>query len=558
MAALDRRPTLRRPLARRDFLRGAAGLSAALLGGSALAACGGGGGGGTSGGGGAAAALPDYVPVDVLPPDLAGTARGVQAGYFSYPQELVGTIETPPGSGQPLDAMVVTYNVPPSGSQYVAAVNAALGAELNLVYVPEPEYQTRFSTVVAGGDLPELMQIPLFANLPQLGDFLKAKCVDLTDHVSGSAVSDYPHLAAIPTASWRNPRIDGRIWGVPLPRNMFNRATFYRKDIVDASGESLPTDADSFLEFCRRFTDPAAGQYAIAGFASGAISPLVLLLISGMFEVPNQWRVESDGTLTYYIETEEFRESVEFTRQLWEAGVFAPDTPTLQSNRAMDLFNSGRSIIVENGNTGWETRQVQGAAVSPELAVGAFGPIGADGGEGTHWLKEGAFGYTVISKDAEDRVEELLGIMNFLAAPFGSVEYDLLNWGVEGTHFTRTPTGPVLGDLGKKEVWVSYTYLAAALDVLYSAGLQKEVTEPAHAWQTAMSEVGIADPTIGLYSESASRTMASLKTMVNDEITAVVVGRKDIGALDELADGWRSRGGDRIRGEYEDALAAEE
>jgi putative aldouronate transport system substrate-binding protein len=552
MATLERRP-----IGRRDFLRGAAGLSAVLLGGSALASCGGNGTGTGSSAPSAAAALPDYVPVDIVPPDLAATAEGVQAGYFRYPTQLVTTVDTPPGSGQPLDAMIVTYNVPPTNSQYVDAVNTALGSDINLIYVPEPEYQTRFATVVAGGDLPELMQIPLFANLPQLADFFKARCVDLTDHVSGEAVRDYPHLAALPTASWRNPRIDGRIWGIPLPRNMFNRAAFYRQDIVEASGESLPTDAESFLEFCRAFTDPAAGKYAIAGFDSGAISPLVLVLFSGMFNVPNQWRVEDDQSLTYYIETDEFRESVDYTRRLWEAGVFHPDSPTLQSNRAADMFNSGQVLISENGNTGWRTRHVQGAAVSPQIQVGAFGPIGADGGEGTHWLKEGAFGYTVISKDAEDRVEELLGILNYLAAPFGSVEYDLLKWGVEGTHFTRDAEGPVPNDLGKEEVWVSYTYLASALDVLYSPGLQSEVTEPAHAWQTQMSKVGIPDPTIGLYSESASRTMASLKTLVNDELTAVVVGRKDISALDELAQTWRSRGGDRIRTEYEEALAAE-
>jgi hypothetical protein len=41
--------------------------------------------------------------------------------------------------------------------------------------------------------------------------------------------------------------------------------------------------------------------------------------------------------------------------------------------------------------------------------------------------------------------------------------------------------------------------------------------------------------------------------MINDEITSVMVGRKDIGALQTMVGSWRSGGGDTIRKEYEQA-----
>jgi putative aldouronate transport system substrate-binding protein len=499
--------------------------------------------------------LPAYQPVQGLIPDLPSTAKGVQAAFFKYPTDLVTSVPGKPGSGKPITAMAVTYNPPVADSAYRNAVNDALGAPVNYSLVTEPEYSTRFSAVIAGDDLPDLIQIPLFANLPLIADFLRAKCVDLSDKVSGSQVAKYPNLAALPTSGWRNGRVGGRIYGVPVARNVFNRATFYRKDIADARGLELPANAEEFLAFCKELTDPKAGHYAIGGFPSGAISPLVLVYVSGMFRVPNQWRKNADGTLTYYIETDEFTESVAYTRTMWEAGVFHPDTPSMEQNKAKDMLGNGTVAMHENGNVAW-VPQIQALyeKADKKFLVGALPPIAHDGGKATWWLKEGAFSYTVINKKSQDRADELLGILNYCAAPFGSKEYHLLKYGVEGVHHTRAANGPALTPQGTKEAFPTYLYLSAALDPLFDANRRSQFTEPCYAWEKQIADVGLEDPTVGLYSATASRQRNTLNTLVNDEITAVVVGRKDMSALKAMVQTWRGRGGDDIRKEYEQAL----
>ncbi len=515
-------------------------------------------GSGTPGGTGpqGSVPLPTLVASKAPKPDLAGSDKGVQPAYFRYPSDSPQTVSAKPGSGKPLSCMVVTYSTPEKESKYIAAVNEALGTPVNLTLVPEPDYGQRFSTVVAGGDLPDTIQIPLFANLPNIAQFLKAKMVDLSDQLSGDAVKKYPNLAAVPTQSWRNARINGRIYGVPVPRPIIgNRAAFYRKDLVTKRGVAIPTNAEEFKKFCSEFTNHGRGEYAIAGFASGAISPLVLVLFSAMFKVPNQWR-NDNGKLTYYIETDEFKQSVDFARQLWQAGYYQPNTPSMKSNQAGNLFGSGKSILIENGLAGWGGTQSGGAASTPGYLVDVLPEFGADGGQGSLWYKEGAFSYSVINAAAKDRVEEILKIMDFCAAPFGSKEYELLNFGVEGVHFKRGASGPVLTDLGKKEIFTSYNYLGAPEQVLFNVELVDKYVKPCHAWETDAAPNGSTDPTVGLYSKTASRDLASLKTTVNDEITAVVVGRKDLSALDELASTWRSKGGDAMRTEFQEALAS--
>ena len=498
--------------------------------------------------------LPAYKPTGSLRPDLPGSDKGVQAAFFHYPTDLVTTVPTKPGSGKPISAMAVTYAPPVAQSAYRDAVNTALGAPVDFTFVTQPDYGTRFAAVTAGDALPDLVQIPMFANLPLLADFLRAKCVDLSDHLSGDKVGKYANLAAVPTASWRNARIGGKIYGVPAARNVFNRATFYRKDIIGSRGLALPTTASEFLAFCKELTDPRAGHYAIAGFTSGSISPLVLVLISGMFGVPNQWRKNSDGTLTHYTETQEFIDSVAFTRTLWQAGVFHPDTPSMAQNKAEDLLGNGTVAIHENGNPAWTRLHTTYVKADKNFLLGAMPPFGRDGHGGTWWLQNGAFSYTVISQKAQARVDELLGVLNYCAAPFGSKEYDLIRFGVEGVHYTRTANGPAPTVQGQKEAYLSYQYLAATLDPLFDATLRTQFTEPCHAWETKIAEVGMDDPTVGLYSATASRSASSLNTAINDEITAVVVGRKDINALKSMVQTWRGGGGDTIRKEYEQAL----
>src|SRR5437660_5380656 len=47
----------------------------------------------------------------------------------------------------------------------------------------------------------------------------------------------------------------------------------------------------------------------------------------------------------------------------------------------------------------------------------------------------------VLKKASPDRIKELLRIMNFLAAPFGSQEDLLLSYGIQGQDYSLDPKG---------------------------------------------------------------------------------------------------------------------
>jgi hypothetical protein len=68
------------------------------------------------------------------------------------------------------------------------------------------------------------------------------------------------------------------------------------------------------------------------------------------------------------------------------------------------------------------------------------------------FLTGGYLGATALKKASPERIKELLGILNYLAAPFGSAEDLLLTSGVNGVDYTLDAKGnPVLTRQGNSD-----------------------------------------------------------------------------------------------------------
>jgi putative aldouronate transport system substrate-binding protein len=64
------------------------------------------------------------------------------------------------------------------------------------------------------------------------------------------------------------------------------------------------------------------------------------------------------------------------------------------------------------------------------------------------------------------------------------------------------------------------------------------------------------DPTIGYYSPTNANKLPALTRDLNDKLNDIIVGRQPLAALDQAIGDWRSAGGDQIRTEFQQAIAA--
>ncbi|MFC7624586.1 extracellular solute-binding protein [Microlunatus sp. GCM10028923] len=527
-------------LARRSLLRTSLA-GAALLGLGNLAGCGGAQGGAGAPTGDEPAALPEYLRYDGVKPDFPGQAGRLTDAYANYPAEPVRMYDEAPGDGRPLTGLsYFNGSLRPDLGQnlYWQAMNAALGSDLEITVVPAAEYASKFATVTAGNTLPDMFTI--LPTLPAIPQLLQATAVDLTPYLGGDKISAYPSLANIPTASWQGCVFGGRIRALPIERGLQTTKLMYlRRDLADSLGvDAEVADFDDFKSLCAELTAPGANRWALAN--------LPLDYLRAMLKVAGPWALDGDTIVSTWTRPEQL-EALEAARTLFAAGYLNPDVLAAPPSQSTEWFHSGAAALKWDTYSGWTGfylySTVEGFAVSG-LPVPGF-----DGGKGQPVLGAPNIAVAAISAAAEDRIETILKLADWLAAPFGTQEYLLNKYGQEGVHHKIKDGNPVLLDEHKGEFGLGHIYLSGSPSVFYYPG-SAEISREPQEHQRRMLPDAVADPTVGLYSETGSRNLAGILATVQSLEADIVGGRRPVSDWSAEIDGLVKGNLQQIQDEY--------
>lgn len=497
--------------------------------------------------------LPSYQQFAGVTPDLPGTETGVTPGFLEYPADPVKAIDAPPGNGGTITTLseIGTELPNPVGrNPFWQALNESLNVDLQITALPPGDYAAKFATTVAGDDMPDVIEV--FNASPNRNSMMEAKFADLTDHLSGDAIADYPSLANIPTPSWRNVLSNGKIIGLPLSRPLAGNLMMMRADLLEAEGLNHPiTSGEDFIEVCRALTNPDKNRWALG------LPPQNLNFFKEMTGAPNIWR-ETDGSFVRDFETEEMKQAVQAVADMWAEGLFHPDA--FQTGvSSVSWFGGGRICGQLYGAAAWESLTASLRGGTPELVIGAIPPPKFDGGGmAAKHLGTGAhYGFVGLKKADDERIAEVLRVLNWIAAPFGTAEHLQSHYGIEGTHYELDGNDPVPVSGAISDLRLPLNYIASGSPVLYVPGDDQMVRDE-HAYQEQTVPGGIQDATIGLYSPLAIEKSREVDTIMNDLISEIIRGQKTMTEWDAGVEEWRSAGGDQIRQEYEAAFSQQQ
>ena len=547
------RPAPSGPLtSRRSFLQAAAmGTVAASMGGSILAAC-------TTKtaeqSSTAKAKLPSYIPIKGPKPDLPGTAAGVQDGYLTYPKNLIQSVKGTPASGGDITALVIQYFPPPTPmdqNAYWQELNKQLGATFRPIITPDPNFTDKLTSIIAGGDLPDLTLITA-GGVPNQADLVQAKCANLDEYLVGDALKDYPNLANLPTFAWKSTVYAGSVYGIPHPRGVFGNGMFVQQNLLDQAGVSSPKNADDFLRAMKEITQPKRNVWGIGATLNSTYGIGFFLQLFG---APNGWK-QHGGKFTRDLETEEYKETVAYMQKLFQAGVFHPDSNNTSTSQSKAAFVGGKFATYWDGFNAFQQHWETIAPINPDFKIRVIIPFGHNGGKGRYFFGGGSFGNTFIKKGSASRVKELLRVVDWFAAPFGSKEYELITSGVKDVDYTLDDKGnPIPTKRGQAETTLSSgtvgTYVVNCPTPIFDPKYP-DYTRVVHQQEEQLVPLGVMNPTVGLYSNTNVSKGTTLGQMVNDRVSAIIAGRAPISDLDRLVSDWKSQGGDQIRQEYEE------
>ncbi len=509
------------------------------------------------------AALPTYVPQTAIKPDVPGSADGmIDSAFINYPANPVRTVTGTPGNGGDVNVTTWTTSAAPTpldSNSLWQAVNKDLGVNLRINVQPQADYATvKLPTLVAGGELPDILYIATNSAIPQLPAFFKSQCADLTPYLSGDAIKDYPNLANIPPIAWKQVIYNKAITGVPVAYPLYLWVHWVHQNLLDADGLTPPKNIDEYKQLARHFTQPNNNLWGM-GIENNVGMGMTNGWVSGIFGVPNIWSLDDKtGKLTAAVETDQFRQGVSWLRDAWDAGIIHPNAMQYNLVSARNDFAVRRFAFRFDGFQAasflfWDTAPTLDPPAKPRILA----PFPAQaGGTPTYWANSGTLGFSVLKQASPDRIKELLRILNYLAAPPGSAEYLLMNYGLKDVHWTPDNNGnPILNGRGKADATVPFKYITSAPVSLYYT----RNPDYAHVMQDAeraMLPYMAFNPTDGHYSQTHDNKYASLQLDLGQKLNDIVVGRQPFSALDQAVKDWLDGGGNQMRGEFEEDIAA--
>ncbi|MFB7217816.1 extracellular solute-binding protein [Streptomyces sp. NPDC056227] len=536
---------------RRSFLASSAVAAVAVAGGvPLLAACGGGSGSGSKDGTTTGKALkkvlPDYIPSNLVQPDVA-SVNGSSPGFTKLPDPLVASVKSVPGKGSAFRIMTPLWGtVPKKNNPYYTAVNKAVGATLNFDPQDGNTYQDKIGAVLAGSDIPDVVTIPGWNMQGQIRNAIVAKFADLSPYLAGDAIKKYPNLANIPTGAWQYSVFGGKLRGLPMPSPILGNAIFYRKDLVGSG--AVPASADDLLAFGKEYTDAKKKVWAFDDLWT-CIQKIFGLLP----DAPHYWKLE-DGKLVHKIETQEYREALAFARKLHEGGYVHPDAEAGKDADSKIRFTGGRVLMYNDGTGGWKGMVTEQATANPKFDMQALDFFNHDGGKPVLWQDDPAGIFTFLSKKLpKAKIEEILAVADFAAAPYGTKEFMLTNYGVQDTHYTIKDGVPTFTPQGIQEAQPSTFMFLASPPHTVAFPDEPQLVKDYAGWM-ARQAPNVKKPLFFGMQIVEPQRYASLYTPFDDLQKDIRRGRKKVSDVDAAVTTWKNSGGDKLRDWYQDIL----
>jgi len=516
-------------------------------------------------------ALPNYIPPNLLAkPDYDAHDPRVTLGWDNYPKNPPTSWNKPaPGTGSTVNAFAVDYYPPPAPYEQNPtwqAVNKALNSDFQMTQVAGTDYQLRMATMMAGNDIPDI--IHLYFGItgpfvpPGTAEFVKAKCQDLTQFLAGDAIKDYPNLAAIPTYAWSNSAcaIDGALYSWPIHRYLGGLNYFFKN--TDMWNEKIgantsPKNADDLKRMVTQLNDPNNGVWGFGGQLQAR--NMGILGFAMMFGAPNTWGLDASGKVIRDRETDQFKAAVAYVRDLWTSGLYWTDAPTSTDQRA-NFVGKKFAVCIEGFGNSWNDFWLRGLQQQPPTNFDIILPFSADANTKVQgYITGGYISTNVMKKASPDRVKEILRIVDYLAKPFGTQEDLLITYGLAPADYTIASDGnPSLTTDGKlRSQYVPWQYISDRPYATYYAGIP-DYAKHVNQIETALVDpkLAVADVTLGYYSPTqAASAGKQAEQAFLDGLNNILVARNPVSDYDQLVKDWQNSAGNKIKQEYNDAIA---
>ena len=457
---------------------------------------------------------------------------------------------TETGERQKVSVMSLTFNGSPvpDDNVLVKSLEDYVNYDIEWTWILDADYTDKISTMIAGGTLPEIV---LLKNLDSntIQNCRAGAFWDLTDYLK-----DYENLSKINETILNNTMIDGRVYGIPRTRALMRDGIVYRQDWLSNVGLDVPTNLEEFEDVLRAFTfeDPDGnGKDDTWGLVSTKASTS-FDEIAIWFGAPNGWGEDENGNLQPMFMTDEYFESMNWLKGLYDEGILNSDFVTLENSGAKDAFKAQQSGVylggVDEANAYYTYFESQNIEAPMTVTAAIETPAGK-----VAVSTDGFSGMLAISKEKVKTEEDLKRCLTFLDKLNDEYCANLFNYGIEEVDYDKNEDGMVkkkssgIISLGDNDGF-NQIMMNVVEENVYD---QEPVNELAGAIMDVQEENEkylVANPGKPLLrtSETYNSTGAQLDQMIADARIQYIVGELDENGWNQTIESWKQQGGTAV------------
>ncbi|NQX44420.1 extracellular solute-binding protein [Paenibacillus tritici] len=457
----------------------------------------------------------------------------------------------------PLELSIAVHQAaeaPAKGNPMEQAIEKYTNTKLSFQWIPNSGYDEKINVMIASGELPKILKVSYVPNI------ISAMQADVFWEL-GPYLQDYKNLAAQPETYYDNIKVDGKLYGLPVFRNVGRAALQYRKDWFDESGLQVPKTLDDWYNVLKAVAegDPDKnGKNDTYGFMldknynQNVFSTLTRLSV--MQGGPNKWGVDDQGNFTPEFMTPEFTDTLNLFRKLYAEKLINQDFAVTDSQTVDKAYEAGRvALRISGGNA--QSMQSNLEKVVPTAVMDV---VGLEGSAGIRVPAEsGNAGILAIPKSSVQSEAELKRIMTFFDQLLDKEMVNLINKGIEGTHYTVEGdyTLPLDKDADAKEVKPYRDTLLQRGESYNMDKLMKqtELFEKNNKVVTENEKYVVTNPALTLISNTFTERGSELEQMITDAETKYIMGKLDEAGWNAEIEKWKQAGGSGLMEEYKEA-----
>lgn len=421
--------------------------------------------------------------------------------------------------------------------------------DISINYVPNANYSDKLNLSLASSDLTDVVMVPgsfikstAFVNAARGGMFW-----DVSEEIK-----NYPNIMKNMTdITLNNTSIDGKLYGIPIPRPTARVGLIYRKDLFDSLGIKVPTNLEEFYNAAKELK---AKKPDIIPFSY--CDQITETTWNGldMFTVSqggyNIWG-EKDGKLEPYYETSEYMNVVNTFKKMYQDGLMNKDFAIVQGAEKKNAISTGKSAMYITAYNDLVSIQTDLQKVVPDAKL-ALQPVMNGKTDAT----SGHNGLYVISKSKIKTKEQLDAVLTYFNRALES-DIDLLQqYGIEGTTYKTVDGSPVFisdeteAQMTDERKPITLVRISPVVTRWPNDSELETSVKDALENNISVAVPNLADPYV---SATVVERGGDLDKIVYDARVKYIMGEIDEKGYENAVASWHKQGGDEIIKEYNEA-----